>query len=132
MGLLETGAVIVIVSCLTWILYPLLHTSAIPLDLLKLIAALYTFAAGFHFLSVLLATFLDPVWQLYSSMLSIAALWGLSELLQLTPAFNVFHVMTTNSPMVTHTFPWASASVSCMMALAFFLAASRIVQTREF
>ena len=131
MGLLETGVVIAIGICLTWMLYPLVRANSTPFDLLKLIIAVFAYATGFHFFSVLLATFLDAVWQLYGSMLSIGVLWGLTALLA-PQSLNVFRIMTTNSPLATHVFPWAAVSVSCTLAVVFFLAAARVVKTREY
>ena len=132
MGLFETGAVIAIGICLTWLLYPLVRANSTHFDLLKLIIAVFAFATGFHLLSVLLATFLDVVWQLFASMLCVGVLWGISELLALPQRLNIFRTMTTNSPLVTHSFPWAAVFVSCTLALVFFLAASRVVRTRQY
>ena len=56
----------------------------------------------------------------------------LSKAVSVPPSVNIFRAMGASSPLFTHTFPWASMGVSLVAAAILFLAAMRVVQTREY
>jgi hypothetical protein len=130
LGLLETGAIIAIMISGAWALFPGVRGSSTPADLLRFALTAFVLAAGFYSVSMLLATFLESLWQIYGSMILIVLLWRLED--YLPPSVNIFRVIGADSPLVTHALPWPEMAVSCGLAVVLFLVAARIVQTREY
>jgi len=89
------------------------------------ISALYS-------LSVFLATFLGDQEQMGLSAILITILWLLPRAVPVPAFLNIFRAMGQSSPLVTHTYPWASMGVSLGASAILFLAALRVVQTREY
>jgi hypothetical protein len=129
-GLLETAAVIAILISSAWAIVPGLRGDSTPSDLLRFAFAAFVSTAGFYSVSLLLATFLEGMWQIYGSLILIVLLSALSE--RLPSSLNVERIFTTDSPLVTHVLPWPEMAVFLGLALVLTLAAARIVQTREY
>jgi hypothetical protein len=132
LGFLQAALLVAIVLCSEWLLFPFVRFSSTPSDLLKMIAECIALAALLYSLSVLFATFLDAVWQIYGTMIAFGALWFVASRLHLPRSVDIFRLMTGDSPLVAHTLFWGRIAVSCTLALISFLAAARIVQTREY
>jgi hypothetical protein len=81
---------------------------------------------------VLLATFLDEYWRSFASIFAYRALWWLFTSAPLPDSVNIMRAMGQNSPMLTHTMPWAAMAFSVGLAAVLFLAALKIVQRREY
>ena len=131
-GLLATWGMIAVVVGAEWGLFPLVRANSTPGDLIRFILVTCTFVGGFHFLSVLLATFLDDRWVVVATMAAYELLLASSPLLPLPLALNIFRCLDQDSPLLTHSLPWSQLAVCTAMALLFFLAARRVVETREY
>ena len=121
-----------IVIVAAWSLFPLVRANSSSFDLLQCILSAIVCTACFFFVSVLLATFLGESWQLFGSLFVIAVLWQVTERLALPPSVNVFRFGGDASPLITHMLPWPAMAVSFIASAILFLAALRIVQTREY
>jgi hypothetical protein len=132
MGVL--GAIVVIASeCLAlWIVAPALGVHPTRSDGLEYFVTVSACALGFYCLSLLLATFLDDLWQIWGSMIVIGSLFWLSNTVAVPPSLNIFRAMGEASPLFTHAIPWAPISVSLGLGAVLFCVAVRIVQTHEY
>jgi hypothetical protein len=83
-------------------------------------------------ISVVLATFLDDVWQMWGSLLLIAAIRGASAAIKIPENFDPFRTVDSASPFITHTIPWGAVAVCLTFAAGLWLVAARIVQTRDY
>jgi hypothetical protein len=101
-------------------------------DSVKYVLTISICLCGFYFLAVLLATFLDDQFQMWASILAIALLRWLAIKFPLPPSLNVFRAMGEGSPLITHTFPWASMGVSLGVSAILFWIALKIVEAREY
>ena len=131
-GLFETAVVILVVCCAAWALFPLVRASSTPADLSEFVLSAFVCTTGFYALSVLFATFLDDMWQVWGSMIAIGLLRWLTIRFPPPPSVDVFRAMGAASPLVTHTMPWIAMGVSLAIAAILFLAALKIVQAREY
>ncbi len=130
-GLLETTGINIIMIVSAWSLFSLVRGSSTFFDLLRLILAAIVCTACFYFVSVSMATVLDEIWQLYGSMFVIGTAWWVSSRFA-PPSVNVFHFMGDASPLLTHRLPWPPMGVSLLTSVVLFLAALKIVETREY
>jgi len=115
-----------------WVLFPVVRATASGAEMLEYAGVLIGCASGMHFISVLLATFLDDLWRMYGTMIAFAALWWASKRVAMPDSVNVFRAMSEGSPLLAHSIPWAAMAVSLGLAAALFLASLRIVQEREY
>jgi len=130
LGMLEAVAILTIAPCFLRIAFiePQDHVS--HSDLFAFWVTLSVCASAFHFLAVLLSTFLDDQARGWLSMLGLVCLYGLLSKVPLLAPVNIFRAMV--SPLFTHSFPWSSIGVSLGAAAVLGLAAFRVVQTREY
>jgi hypothetical protein len=82
--------------------------------------------------SVVLATFLDDIGQVWGSFIVLGAIRGLSSLVKIPENLDPFRAVGSASPFITHTIPWGAVAVSLTFAAALWLIAARIVQTRDY
>jgi|KBSMisStaDraftv2_1062788.scaffolds.fasta_scaffold68870_2 hypothetical protein len=133
-GALELFAVVSLgVACLALVLprqFPELNFPA--LDTLRYAFTLYTCLMASFCISVVLATFLDDVWQMWGSLLLIAAIRGASAAIKIPENFDPFRTVDSASPFITHTIPWGAVAVCLTFAAGLWLVAARIVQTRDY
>jgi hypothetical protein len=132
LGWLEITAGIGLMCCGMWILFPALRGTATAVEMLEYAVVLITCASGLHFISVLLATFLDDQWRVWGSMIAFGALWWLSNRSSVPASANIFRAMGDGSPLLAHTMPWTAMALSVGMAAILFVAAWRVVQVREY
>ncbi len=78
----------------------------------------------------LVSVFLDPQWQVYSSLIIVGIAWFVTARFQ--TSWNVFRAFTYNAPMVTHTIPWTPILVSLWIATLLFVFTARMIETKEF
>jgi hypothetical protein len=132
LGLMEIVGFIVLVCWAEWAFLPVVRGDSTSNDLLRMILECTAFGMALHCLSVFFATFFDWMWQMYASLFVLGLLWFLSARLHLPRSVDIFRLMTGDSALVTHTLYWGRIAVSSTLALILFLAAARIVQTREY
>ena len=102
-------------------------------DMLEYVVVLIVCASSLYFLSVLLGTFLDDQWRMYTTAMATGALWMVGTFLRLPASVNIVRaIMGESSPLVAHTMPWMAMVFSVVLAAVFFLVALRIAQLREY
>jgi hypothetical protein len=132
LGMLAAVGVLAIAPCYIWTFFSALRMHLTGSNLFAYWVTLFICASPFYSLGVLLSTFLDDIWQYLTSMVGVVFLWWLLSRPFLPASVNIFRAMGTSSPLFTHTFPWASMGVSLGAAAILFLAALKVVQTREY
>jgi hypothetical protein len=131
-GLLEFAGVNVVIYSLAWILFPLLRGDSKPANLLELILASIACSSCFYFASVLLATFLEDVWQVFGSMFVYGVVQWFTIRFHLASSFNLAGFAGDSSPLITHQLPWRAMTISVFLSLLLFSAALKIVRAREY
>ena len=63
-------------------------------------------------LFVLMSTWLDEMWHIWSTTILILVLWAPPIRRLLPPAFDIFRPLVDMSPLITHTLPWTAMAVS--------------------
>jgi hypothetical protein len=132
LGMLETVGVFAVLSFEAWFMFP---APRAYLTLSGLFAHWVTVSvcwSAFYFLTVFLATFLGDEEGIGVSFVVSVSLYLLSKAVSVPPSVNIFRAMGESSPLFTHTFPWASMGISLGAAAILFLAAMKVVQTREY
>jgi hypothetical protein len=132
LGMLEAAGVLAVAPCAVWIIFPSLRMHITGSDLFAYWVTVSICASAFYSVGVLLSTFMDDVWQNWTSMFGVVFLWWLLSRPFLPSYVNIFRAMGQSSPLFTHTFPWASMGVSLGAAAILFIAAMKVVQTREY
>jgi hypothetical protein len=132
LGMLETVGVFAVASCVAWFMYPAPRAYLTVSGLFAHWVTVSICMSAFYFLTVFLATFLGDQEEIAVSGILIVILHLLSKTVSVPSSVNVFRAMGESSPLFTHTFPWASMGVSLGAAAILFLAAMRVVQTREY
>lgn len=115
-----------------WNVLPMLGKSPSAAVVLQQIVALAVCATGLHFVTVLLATFLEDQWRVLGSALCFGGLAWLFENVPGCASINLFRAMGIGSPLLTHTMPWTAMAFSLCLAAILFLVALKVVQRREF
>jgi hypothetical protein len=134
MGALELFAAILLgVAGLGVLLYRQFPEMNFPiLDAFQYVVTLLACLLACFCVSVVLATFLDDMWQMWGSFIVIGAIRGLSAAVNIPEKFDPFRALGSASPFITHTIPWGAVAVCLMFAAALWLVAARIVQTRDY
>jgi hypothetical protein len=110
-----------------------LGRSVSAVNMLQFVVALIVCASSLYFLSVLLGTFLDDQWRMYTTAMATGALWTLGTFVRLPASVNIVRaIMGESSPLVSHTMPWMPMLFSLVLAAAFFFAALKVAQLREY
>jgi hypothetical protein len=131
-GWLETAGAIPVFLCVLWFVSPLLKSRTTPFALFEYAATLIVCASMLYFLSVLLATFLDDMWRTWATMIAACALGWLSYNHSLPLSIDIVRATGRNSTLIAHTMPWSAMAFSLALAAIFFVAALKVVQTREY
>jgi hypothetical protein len=131
-GWLESAAVIAILSCGIWLKSPLLRSAATPVDMLQNAATLIVCTSALYCFSVLLATFLDDQWRTWGTLIAALAFWWLSHKAWMPASIDIVRAIGKDSPIMTHAIPWTPMAFSLALATIFFVAALKIVQSREY
>ena len=131
-GLLEMAGINAVVIALAWSLFPFVRANSTPLDLLEAILAAIVCTTCFYLVSVFAATFLGELWHIWTSLLVVCCAWWAVARLALTPSVDIFRFLGDASPLITHTLPWPAIGISVFVSAILFLAAFKIVQTREY
>jgi ABC-2 type transport system permease protein len=131
-GWLETVGGAAAFCCGMWTLFPVVRATTTAAEMLEYAVVLIACTSGLYLISVLLATFLDDIWRVYGTVITFGALWWLSSHAPLPAYLNVFRAMGEGSPLITHTMPWAAMAFSVGLAVVLFLAALKVVRSREY
>ena len=131
-GLLEFAGLNVVIYSVAWTLFPLVRGDSKPIDLLELILASTVCVICYYFMSVLLATVLEDAWQIWGNVLLFGGMQWLNFRFHLPASFDLTAFAGESSPLLTHRLPWIAMSISACLAVLLFVAALRIVQTREY
>lgn len=132
LGWLEMAGGIGMLCCGMWAMFPILRAATTAAEMVEYAAVLITCASGLYFMSVLLATFLDDLWRLYGTAIAFGTLWWASNHPSLPASMNIFRAMGEGSPLIAHTVPWAAMAFSLGLAAILFVAALKVVQSREY
>jgi hypothetical protein len=132
LGMIETVGVLAALCCEAWLLYPAPRPYLMVSGLFAHWATVSLCLSVFYSLSVFLATFLDDQEGMGVSIALILLLLVLFRMVPVPPCVNIFRAMGASSPLFTHTFPWAGMGISLGVAAILFLAALKVVQTREY
>jgi hypothetical protein len=132
LGWLEMACVIALMCSLLWALFPERWGQLPPEAFLRLAVVLTACATGLYFMNVLLVTFLEHPWLVPASGTATGALWLLFNQTPLPASVNIFHAMAQGSPLFAHTMPWPAMAFSLALGGILFLAALKVVQSREY
>ncbi len=132
LGLLELAATTVAGSWGVAMVLPQFGLQPTLGTVLQYALAVFTCTIGIYFVSVLLATMLDDLWQFWGSAILLGLLrWSIAAT-PLPKSVDFFRAMGEGSPFVTHTLPWEAMCGSLGLAVILFFTALKIVQTREY
>jgi hypothetical protein len=127
-----TTALSVVNGILFQQLIPQIGDRMTAVDAAKFGLAMAVCCAPFYFLSCLLSTQLDGVWQMYGSMaISGVSAW-LSDRLGVPDQVNIFLALATRTPFLTHEIPWSLVATSASLAAALFAAGWLVIERREY
>ncbi len=132
LGWLLMASIIGIFCCGVWLVAPSLTARATLPGITEYAVTVVACASAFYFLSVLLATFLDDQWRCWGTMIPCVAVWGLPYVMSVPEYTDIFRAMGEGSPLVSHAMPWPAMAFSLALAAAWFLAALKAAQRREY
>jgi hypothetical protein len=129
-GLMETAAVTVIAACAAWNLFPALRASTTPADFARVLLTTLVWLTGPYCSAFLFETLLaEPFSMVIAGWVFGLLMWLFHHI---APAVDLIRAFTQASPLITHRLPWPQMATSASVALILFVAAVRIVQTREY
>ena len=131
-GLLETSGLNIFMIVSAWALFPLVRGDSTIMDLLRLVLTAIGCTAWLYFVSVLIATVLDDIWQMFGSLFTIGLAWWMAKRFVLPPSADMIRFLGEASPLVTHRLPWPAISVSVMMSALLLWVSLKIVQSHEY
>ena len=125
------GIVLVLVACgLLWATFPQLQLTWVTA--FEYVLAVSVCNCALYSISLVLATFLDEALKQLAGMIMVMAGGLYSARGSLPPFIDIFRAMGSASPIFTHTLPWVAMAGSLGISVILFLAALKIVQTREY
>jgi hypothetical protein len=129
-GLLEMLGLAVAVGCLTRSLFPSVREVAAPNDFARLFLTAIVFLTAVYCTHAFFTTFMDePLSSVYAGLTLALLLWLLHRI---GPAVDIVRAFGQASPLITHRLPWSQTATAAGLAVVLFLAAVRVVQTREY
>lgn len=132
LGFIEAAAILALVPFAIPILFPALRNSVTRMALFEYWLTFIVCSTVFYSIGLLLSTFLDDFMQNLISLLIITLTWSGVQSLHLPASLDVFSAVGKNSPLFTHSLPWAPMGVAIAAAAILCTAASRIVSAREY
>jgi hypothetical protein len=69
---------------------------------------------------------------MFGGMFAVGAAWWAVARLSLPASADIFRFMSDGSLLITHRLPWPAMAISLVVSAILFLAALKIVQTREY
>jgi hypothetical protein len=131
-GWLETAVAIAIFCYGIWLLIPGARAAVTGTEMFEFTGMLIASATALYFVAVLLATFLDDQWRTWGTMLVSLVFWQLSIHIRLPAFADILRAIGNGSPFIIHTMPWSAFAFSLGLAAVLFLAAVKVVQSREY
>lgn len=132
LGWLEMAAGVAVMSGVMWLIDPPLRSAVTPLEVAAYALTLIACTSGLYAITVFLSTFLDDVWRIFGSFISLAVLWFLATRIRIPDFLNVFKAATMGSPLVAHSMPWGAIVTSLLFTVVLILAAIKVAQLREY
>jgi len=130
-GWLEATAATALMCFGVWRINPALRATT-AIQMLEYAATVVLCASVIYGLSVFLATFLDDQWRVWGTLLGFFGWMLLSSRIHLPASMDIAQAVGKGSPLITHTMPWPTIAFSVAVAAAFFLAALKVAQAREY
>jgi hypothetical protein len=131
-GWVEMACLTAIFCSAIWLRSPLVRTMVLPFEMAEYTANLIACATPIYFLSVLLATFLEDQWRIWGTMIAVGGMWWLAAHTALPAFADILRAMGKDSPLIAHVMPWSTVWFSLVLSIALFVAALKIVRTREY
>jgi hypothetical protein len=129
-GMLEAVALAIFIGCLAWGLFPSVRASVTQADFVRLVLTVILFLTAPYCTAVFFVTILDePLSMVVAGWTNMLLLWLLHRT---APAVDIVRAWGAESPLITHTLPWSQMATCAGLATIMFLAAVRMVQTREY
>ena len=132
LGLLETMAIITVLTAGVWLFVPVLSAAATPGDWALYLLTVSACAAGVYGLTLVAATLLDDVWIIPASTVAIIVLWTVHFSGVLPRWADVFWPMGVGSPLMTHKAPWLPMALTLVTGAAGLMASLRIARRQDF
>jgi hypothetical protein len=132
LGFIEVAALLIVVPAGVLILLPPLRDSSTASALFEYWVTLCVCGLMFYSIGVLLSTFLDDLVQTWSSMFVVIGMFVMTVKVHVPPVLDVFGAMGKNSPLFTHSLPWAPMGVALVSAAILFSVAATVVRAREY
>lgn len=131
LGALETTALTLLMLLIPPMLNPLFGTSYSWSVALVAWPFLMLPTMAFYWFSVLLATFLDELWQGLISLAAVGAVAGFS-MSGAIPGVQWAGYLTGAHYLMTGTMPWGTILLCTLLSMAFYYAAVAVIERREF
>jgi hypothetical protein len=131
-GFIELAAICVIGPFEMLLIFPPLRQSVMNSDLLKYWIVILACTAFCYAVSTLFSTFLDDLLQNWISLLGLGVLWVALSHSHIPARFDIFRALGADSPIFTHSLPWATMGISVACAAILFSAAAMVVRSREY
>lgn len=109
-GLVETASIVAVVCGIAGIFLPEFGTNESVADGLSYAATIFLCGISVYGLSALLATCLDQAWQVWGTVAAIFLLRWLFNTAGLPRSLDILRAMSSSSPLVSHTIPWAASA----------------------
>lgn len=128
-GALETLAFTTLVAAAGWLLVPVSLSAHDVLGYWALIAGC---GLTFYAISACLSTFCDEGWRIRCSGLAVVLLFALSMASAVPRSINIFVLLISSSPLITHQTPWDAITAACALATLFLVAGLAIIRSRDY
>lgn len=129
-GMLETLALTLLIACLAWSLLPPLRATVTPADFARLVLTCLLWLTGPYCAGLFFETLVaEPLSMVLAGWALTLLLWVLHHTAN---ALDIVSAFGAASPLVTHGLPWPQMATCAVLAGLFFMAAARVVRTREY
>jgi hypothetical protein len=130
MGLLEMTAVIITVNAALW--FSFLNQTFTASAMIRHGLVVLICSSTFYFLSTLISTSFEEIYQSWGNMLLIFILAALSARDVLPRSMDILAAMGKESPLFMGTLPWRPMIVAIVLSASLFFHALHIVRTRDY
>ena len=131
-GWLELAGVAAFLCTGFWLVVLPIRATISPHELVQYFGTLLACISAFYFLSVLLSTFLEDQWRIWSTMMALFVVNWLSNSHRLPAFADLFFAMGKGSPLIIHGLPWQPMAFSLSLSASLLIAALAVVQRREY
>ncbi|MGH9663659.1 MAG: hypothetical protein ACRD9L_04455 [Bryobacteraceae bacterium] len=99
-GFLETAGIILLSGAVAWALFPMVRAGSTLADLIKLVLTGWCCTLTFYAIAVLVAVFLDEMWQVWGTLIAIGLMKWLTVRYPPPPSLDVFRAIGNASPLL--------------------------------